>query len=323
MGAHMYRLSVILPVYNAEPWLEECVESIRASAGDCFGDLELLLINDGSTDASGAICTGLAEKYGNLRVFHKANGGVASARNMGLDNASGQYIAWVDPDDTVSPDWCGRIFDAIGQGEPDLIVMDSLRFSAGKETPEIYGRPAGFLDRDLFAEDVIRDLRMLSGMPNKVIKARVFDGCRFDTSLLILEDFALIPQLLERIKTVYYIPECLYRYRQHEGSLLHTAGAPLAFRAVRTALDQEAAVPPRFRSAAVTAAAMQAFRFCWNHYNVPEFGAEKDQLRFCRKYIRHNLGTILRDPELSGSIKLKLLLTGIGLFGILVSVRKR
>jgi len=96
------KISVIVPVYNAERWLRRCVDSILAQT---YSDFELLLINDGSTDGSGAICdqyTGLDPR---IHVFNKPNGGASSARNMGLQNARGKWIAFADADDFVAPKW--------------------------------------------------------------------------------------------------------------------------------------------------------------------------------------------------------------------------
>ena len=89
-------ISVIVPVYNAEKYLQRCVDSILKQS---FTDFEVLLIDDGSHDRSGELCDEYGEKDNRVRVFHKENGGVSSARNVGLDNASGEYISFVDADD--------------------------------------------------------------------------------------------------------------------------------------------------------------------------------------------------------------------------------
>ena len=94
------KISVIIPVYNAESTLRRCVDSVLAQT---FPDFECLLINDGSEDKSGEICDEYAIRDSRVRVFHKGNGGVSSARNVGLDNATGEWIAFVDSDD-----WVGR-----------------------------------------------------------------------------------------------------------------------------------------------------------------------------------------------------------------------
>ena len=94
------KISVIIPVYTAEKSLCRCIDSILTQT---YQDFELLLIDDGSTDSSGAICDEYAEQDARIRVFHKENGGVSSARNVGLDNARGEWYAFVDSDDSVSP----------------------------------------------------------------------------------------------------------------------------------------------------------------------------------------------------------------------------
>src|SRR5690606_22590995 len=97
----MPKVSVIIPVYNTENYLRECLDSILAQT---FTDFEVLLINDGSTDSSGKICDEYAEKDSRIKVFHKENGGVSSARNLGLDNAKGEWICFVDSDDEILQD---------------------------------------------------------------------------------------------------------------------------------------------------------------------------------------------------------------------------
>ena len=96
------KISVIVPVYNVEKYLRRCVDSILTQT---FTDFEVLLIDDGSTDGSGKICDEYAKKDKRVRVFHKENGGVSSARNLGLDNVRGRYVTFVDADDKISPDY--------------------------------------------------------------------------------------------------------------------------------------------------------------------------------------------------------------------------
>ena len=95
-------ISVIVPVYNVEKYLAKCIDSLLAQT---FSDFEILLVNDGSPDASGQICDALAKSDDRIRVIHKENGGAASARNSGLDAAKGDYIAFVDGDDLIHPQY--------------------------------------------------------------------------------------------------------------------------------------------------------------------------------------------------------------------------
>ena len=112
-------ISVIVPVYKAEKYLHRCVDSILAQS---YTDFELLLIDDGSPDNSGAICDEYAAKDSRVRVFHKENGGVSSARNLGLNNAKGGYITFCDADDYVNEEWLVAYRDAIADSV-DLAIQ--------------------------------------------------------------------------------------------------------------------------------------------------------------------------------------------------------
>lgn len=116
-------ISVIIPVYNAEKYLRRCIDSVLSQT---FTDFELLLIDDGSKDKSGAICDEYAAKDSRVRVFHKENGGVSSARNMGLDNACGNYIAFVDADDWIDGNMYYEMFAAINESKSDIVCCDYL-----------------------------------------------------------------------------------------------------------------------------------------------------------------------------------------------------
>ena len=109
-------VSIIVPVYNAEKFLRRCIDSILAQT---FTDWELLLIDDGSKDASGNICDEYATKDGCIRVFHKENGGVSSARNLGLDHAKGEWVTFVDSDDYIEENFL-KSFE--GNLDADLVV---------------------------------------------------------------------------------------------------------------------------------------------------------------------------------------------------------
>ena len=112
-------ISVIVPIYNAEQYLHRCIDSILAQS---YTDFELLLIDDGSKDDSGAICDAYAAKDSRVRVFHKENGGVSSARNLGLDHAQGEYVTFCDADDYVAPDWLAAYRKAMAENV-DLAIQ--------------------------------------------------------------------------------------------------------------------------------------------------------------------------------------------------------
>ena len=111
------KISVLIPVYNTEQYLPRCINSVLNQS---FADFELLLIDDGSTDGSGEICDAYAEKDNRVVVFHKENGGASSARNVGLDNAKGEWITFVDSDDWIEDEY----FNSVSDADVDLVARN-------------------------------------------------------------------------------------------------------------------------------------------------------------------------------------------------------
>ena len=123
-------LSVIIPIYNSARYLPQCLDSVIASVSTGNGDIEMILVDDGSTDGCSEICDSYAQKYPFIRCVHQNNAGVSAARTAGLGLANGDYIAWIDSDDTVAEDWFPQIYDIISREAPDAIVFDSIRLES-------------------------------------------------------------------------------------------------------------------------------------------------------------------------------------------------
>ena len=121
------QISVIIPVYNVEAYLEECLQSVAAQT---FAPLEVILVNDGSSDASGDICKSFLERYPNWLYVEQSNQGVAAARQNGLKRAQGEYLAFVDSDDVLSPDYFSSLWEQTGA---DLVIAPMCRFTADTE----------------------------------------------------------------------------------------------------------------------------------------------------------------------------------------------
>ena len=137
----MPEISVIVPVYRAESFLRKCTESILSQT---FSDLELLLVDDGSPDGSGALCDAIAREDSRVRVFHKENGGVSSARNLGLEEARGRYIAFADADDWLPPDGLALLHAALEKSGADTAGGAHFRVEPdGKSETEPGAMPAG------------------------------------------------------------------------------------------------------------------------------------------------------------------------------------
>ena len=116
----MARISVIVPVYRVEPYLDRCVQSIVEQT---YSNLEIILVNDGSTDGTGRLCDELAGKDVRIRVFHKENGGSSSARNLGISHAKGAYLAFIDSDDYASPEMFERLVEGMQKSGAEIVQI--------------------------------------------------------------------------------------------------------------------------------------------------------------------------------------------------------
>lgn len=200
------KISVIVPVYNAERWLHRCIDSILAQT---FTDYELLLIDDGSTDASGAICDEYAQRDTRIRVFHKPNGGVSSARNLGLDNAQGEWISFVDSDDWVNCNYLDLFTTQIDNGA-ELIVQGFIPHG------NLWQTRTGINYKGAVKEGLLKlhKENILGFICNKLYKLSIIKDSvlRFDTEVVLREDELFMLQYVERIFTIQCIEEGAYHY---------------------------------------------------------------------------------------------------------------
>ncbi len=203
------KYSVIIPVYNAARTLRRCLDSL---VDQSFDDYELLLINDGSTDGSDAICREYANAYPCIRYFPKENGGVSSARNLGLEQAKGEYILFVDSDDYVANNYFAVIGQELARYCPDLLMFGAAN-TGGEEQTRITGayREAEELNiARRIAEAMQRYL--FSSMVSKCFKSEILrqHSLRFQDSLAIGEDQCLLFEYAMHIQSLRSIKEVLY-----------------------------------------------------------------------------------------------------------------
>ena len=213
-------VSIIVPIYKAEQWLHRCVDSILVQT---MTDFELLLIDDGSPDKSGEICDEYATKDSRIRVFHKENGGVSSARNLGLDNAKGKWITFVDSDDSVGVKFLEKFFIK-DNGEIDLVVSGLKRIQKGVETSCISLKDSEFT-LPLGLKTLFDDLNILEyGFTGgKLFRTNIVKENKiyFDERISYSEDLLFVLNYLLHIEGVRFLSSCDYEY-QLESSVLST-----------------------------------------------------------------------------------------------------
>lgn len=205
------KISVIVPVYNTEKYLQRCVDSILAQT---FTDFELLLIDDCSTDSSGAICDEYAQKDTRVRVFHKENGGVSSARNLGIKNARGEWITFCDSDDYVYSCWLsnyevdnnGQKFDLLCQGvKCDKKLQD-------KDNSNVYSFDfAGPIKEGLL---LLFEYNIIGYVWNKCFKREIINSNQLDFCLeyKLREDEEFVLRYLNCCETMISVSKVGYYY---------------------------------------------------------------------------------------------------------------
>lgn len=201
-------ISIITPIYNTEQYLPRCIDSILAQT---FTDFELLLIDDGSKDKSGQICDEYAAKDSRVRVFHKENGGVSSARNLGLDNAQGEWITFVDSDDWIGND--AFEYFLVPHNE-DVVINPYLEFYEGKyytkDCPPL--KIASKTQKEDFLKKHLHT-GLLTTVCSKIYKREILGEIRFDRDIIVGEDTLFFLNVIAKTNNIRILHNPYYNYR--------------------------------------------------------------------------------------------------------------
>lgn len=226
-------LSIIVPVYNVKPYLAECLDSILAQT---FTDYEVLLIDDGSTDGSSALCDEYAGRDSRIRCLHKENGGLVSARQAGFPQTRGTYVAFVDSDDWINPAMYERMCDCAKKTGADIVCCNYTAVTPQKRIERQDICKPGFYNRDAL-EAQIYPLMLYSGvffhygvspsLCNKLFRRTLLEKHLFHVPLAVKlgeDSLTTCPCLLDA-SSAYFLSESFYYYRSNGGSITHTMDA--------------------------------------------------------------------------------------------------
>lgn len=299
----MPTVSIIVPVYNAQAYLPKTLDSLLSQN---FRDFELILINDGSKDDSGRICDEYAKTDKRIRVIHKENGGVSSARNRGLDEAQGKYIMFCDSDDFIESDFAEALVETAKEEEDCLVLagITELRDN-GKakdalcpEYPE--GATVSLSNRefcDLYVKLNLKTPFLLMNMPyNKLFTRSIIEkhNIRFDTSIHYNEDFIFNLHYLDKVGQVKIYNKSIYNYYvDAPGSLCKRYFDNIInmFRAkedtVKAVIFDKASDKEAARRVYYTLVFNDTNRAINNTFSPANNASDKEKTRYCTKLIRH------------------------------------
>lgn len=215
IGQKQPLISVIVPIYNTESYLRRCLDSLCSQT---YENLEILLVDDGSSDGSARIAEAFTRQDPRFRYFYQKNSGAGAARNTGLDRAKGAYLSFVDSDDWVSPDFIEKLYGNLQLNHADICCCSAVwAFPDGSR--KIY-RPMA-VSNQVFT-DISDFLRTVSDSPvNKLYARELFENLRFPVGI-IFEDYATIPLACARAKKAACIGDVLYYYFWRENSTIHS-----------------------------------------------------------------------------------------------------
>ncbi len=219
-------VSIIVPIYNGEKYIDACVEYLLAQT---YSNLEILLVDDGSKDRSGEICDTYAEKYEQIKVIHQKNGGVSTARNAGIRQAQGKYIAFVDADDYLEKDAVADNVKLAEEHQADVTMFCFWYYNVDKQKKIPNPLEEGFVGNgeEFFHRFLIKtiDKEVFHAPWNKLIKRQLLadNQIEFDTRYCIYEDACFVAELLSKAQKIVVNKEMYYQYNVRSAGTLITS----------------------------------------------------------------------------------------------------
>lgn len=222
-------ISIIVPIYNAEKYLDKCLQSI---INQTLGNIEILLINDGSTDSSLEICKKYSERDSRIKIINKKNEGVSVARNLGIEKATGEYIAFIDSDDWIDTEFCERLYSSVKKEKAELGICNYIKENL--DFKEFYDIKIN--KKILYEEDIqktflsklierdegerVHNLAGFRGPCAKLYKKEILNNydIKFDENLVIGEDFLFNLNFLQKTKRITLDKGYYYHYRTNFNS---------------------------------------------------------------------------------------------------------
>lgn len=209
-------VSIIIPVYNVEKYLVECIESV---INQSFSDLEIILVDDGSTDESGNICDKYALKDKRIKVIHKENGGLSSARNVGIEMATGELYTFIDSDDYIAKDMVEQLVYTLKTTDSDISVCALAKEE--NELDENINTCIEVFPKSETIKYILKEKKILTSACSKLYKKELFNKIRYPNGL-IYEDLGTTYKLVELSKKIAFTNTKKYYYRTNSDSITKT-----------------------------------------------------------------------------------------------------
>ena len=302
-------ISVIIPVYNVEDYLHYAIESLEKQT---YKNFEIILVNDGSTDDSGKLCDEYSEKYSNVRVFHKENGGLSDARNFGVQKAKGEFITFLDPDDYLEAYSLELLASVQKQHNCDIV---STRVKA-TELYNVYSnhslteediKNVIVMDRDVFLEEAFYDKVATVSACGKLYRKSILE-IPFPKGR-IYEDLYIISEHVEKANKIVHTPIQIYNYYKRQGSIVNSKFTSKQYDFFDAIAYNRQVIREKFNNVDKLVTAINAkevigsFKIIGSAYKT-----SISDVYNIRKIIKENSSDILRNKRIRYTFKMKYML---------------
>lgn len=319
----MPKISIIIPVYNVERYLEKCLHSVLQQT---FQDFEVILIDDGSQDASGDICNQFAQKDSRITVYHQENQGQSAARNYGLTKATGEFIGFVDSDDYLKETMYQTLFDLCQKYQADLAMCRLLDCYQNTDIDYHQETVKEFVLNREQAIEMVMKAEIMSVTPvNKLYRRSLFHDITFPLGM-IAEDAYIMLELIHQAKKIAVTTAIEYYYIHREGSSTAKSFSPIdlsAIKAYEKNLDFIKKHYPKLESVGL-------MRCCWAHFYALDklLLSDYDDLKLKReliRWLRKHFKVILHDSTFKRNRKFAmcLLMVNAKLYQIILQFNQR
>ena len=227
-------ITVVVPVYNVEKYIKKCIDSI---INQTYKNIEIILVNDGSTDNSGKICNDYAKKDCRIKVIHKENGGLSDARNFGIENTTGKYITFVDSDDYIEIDYVEYLYNLVVKNKVDISICSMFIDSTKKHINQGKKFKDNIFDTKKCYEYMLLEKGFTISAPAKLYLSELFRDIKYPTGMLC-EDNGTTYKLIAKCDRIAYGCQSKYHYVAREDSIMRSTFNPKKNATIKNGANQ-------------------------------------------------------------------------------------
>lgn len=302
-------ISVIIPVYNVEEYLHYAIESLEKQT---YKNFEIILVNDGSTDDSGKLCDEYSEKYSNVRVFHKENGGLSDARNFGIQKAQGEFITFLDPDDYLEA-YSLELLAGIQEMHDCDIISTRVKptelyniYSNHSVTEENF-KNVIVMDRDVFLEEAFYDKVATVSACGKLYRKSILE-IPFPKGR-IYEDLYIVSEHVAKVNKIAHTPLQIYNYYKRQGSIVNSKFTLKQYDFFDAIAYNRQIIREKFNNVDKLVTAINAKEVIGSFKIIGyAYKTSVSDVYNIRKIIKENYSNILRNKRISYTFKMKYML---------------